>query len=199
MENKCSKHANHLHHCVTGVHIHYLDLSSPESHEIGLAMPIWCKGKPEKRAESERILRQELIHFNKNSTFNKRVIEKSYTRAVGIRLRIQTGECFCLPPESSSFEGASQDLVGWAPHPCIHHWPLLSAESSGRDTECPAVLLLTIRVILMNYSLMTHWLQEREKLRVSWLKLLIKLILWGRVWLGRWEDWGSSWDLMGDF
>ena len=108
MENKCSKHANHLHHCVTGVHIHYLDLSSPESLEIGLAMPIWCKGKPEKRAESERILREELTPFNKSCTFNKRVIEKSYTRAVGIGLRVQTGECLCLPPESSSSEGASR-------------------------------------------------------------------------------------------
>lgn len=37
---------------------------SQEAYGIDLTMPILCKGRPEKRAGSKRILRGELIPFN---------------------------------------------------------------------------------------------------------------------------------------
>lgn len=38
-----------------------------------------------------------------------------------------------------------------------------------------------------------------KKIKSELIETLNKAYSLGRVWLGRWEGWGSSWDPMGDF
>lgn len=42
-------------------------------------------------------------------------------------------------------------------------------------------------------------MQERKKIKSELIETLAKAYSLGRVWLGRWEDWGSPGDPTGDF